>query len=111
LEPAFAVVVDKAQGQTIKRVIVALSDRRGRKCQMNYESVYVANSRVKENDHLRLLLSGSTPASQWQSVEYISTLRPQKSVKAFFSGYSEDRSNWKNDVFNENKAFSTYFRK
>jgi hypothetical protein len=108
LELAFAIVVDKAQGQTIKRVIVALSERRARSCQMDYESVYVANSRVKKNDHLRLLLSGLTPARQWQSVEYISTLRPQKSVKAFFSGYSEDRSDWKNDVFNENKAFSTY---
>jgi hypothetical protein len=108
LDAGFAITVDKAQGQTIERVIVALSARKGKFCNMDYEAVYVSHSRVQQTDHLRLLLSGDSVAKQMSSLTYISTLRPQKSIKAFFSGYSEDRANWKSNSWNEKKAYNVY---
>ena len=48
LQPGYAITVDKAQGQTIKRVILALSRRSNRLCQFDHASLYVALSRVKK---------------------------------------------------------------
>ena len=108
LDAGFAITVDKAQGQTIERVIVALSARKGKFCNMDYEAIYVSHSRVQQNDHLRLLLSGDTIPEQMDSLSYITALHPQKSIKAFFSGYSENRANWKSDTWKEKKAYHVY---
>jgi len=36
---------------------------------------------------------------------YLTTLYPHKSVGAFFSGYSENRSKWIDDTWDEKKAW------
>jgi hypothetical protein len=108
LDPGFAITVDKAQGQTIERVILALSYRRGQLCNLDYEAFYVSYSRVQKNEHIRLLLSGKNLQQQQTSLDYICALRPQKSIKAFFFGYSHDRSTWKSNSWDENKAYSLY---
>ena len=57
MQPAFAMTVDKAQGQTIERVIVALSKRKLGITDFQYVCLYVAMSRVKMGQHLRILLT------------------------------------------------------
>ena len=48
LQPAFAITVDKAQGQTLDRVIVALSKRQLSITNFQYACLYVALSRVRK---------------------------------------------------------------
>ena len=55
IRPGFAITVDKAQGQTLDRVVVALSCREHQISNFTYACVYVAMSRVRESK--RILLS------------------------------------------------------
>ena len=50
LHPGFAITVDKAQGQTLDRVIVALSKREMRLVNFMYACFYVAMSRVRKDN-------------------------------------------------------------
>ena len=54
-ELAFAMAVHKAQGRTIDRVILDLSDRETTNTRMRLSAVFVAFSRVKTKLHIRLL--------------------------------------------------------
>jgi hypothetical protein len=45
-------------GRTIKRVILALSWREAKLCDMSYAAIYVALTHVKQGKDIRLLLSG-----------------------------------------------------
>jgi hypothetical protein len=109
LDPGFAMTVEKAQGQTLERVILALSFRQGMSCNLDYESIYVSFSRVQKNEHIRTLLSGRTMNHRMCSLEYIPNLRPHKSISAFFNGYLNDRcSEWKINQWDEDKAYSIY---
>jgi hypothetical protein len=93
IEPAFAITIHKAQGRTINKVILAISQRLVAKCNMSYASLYVALSRVKRATDIRLLLHGYS----WDSVKYVSTLEPDKCIKAFFAGFKRDASQWNAD--------------
>ena len=86
MEPAFAATVHKAQGRTIEHVILALSQRGAAQCDMSYEAIYVALSRVKTRESIRLLLCQQV---QWESLSYITKLEPDQFVKDFFSGFVE----------------------
>ena len=87
VEPAFAMTVEKAQGRTLKRVILALSNRSAHNCQMDYASLYVSLSRVKHREDMRLLLAGETIVQQIQSLEYCTKLKRNKAITAFFEGF------------------------
>ena len=93
IEPAFAMTVDKAQGRTMSKVILALSSQSFAPCQMDCASIYVALSRVKHRNDIRLLLSGKNVAEQRDSLRYISALRRNPSIAAFFAGFGEGRAN------------------
>jgi hypothetical protein len=84
IEPAFAATVYKAEGRTISHVILALAKRSAAMCDLTYEALCFALSRVKTKDGIRLLLNSRHP---WETLEYIWTLRPDKKVQAFFQGY------------------------
>ena len=46
-------------------------------------------SRVKEGDHLRLLLNGDTELEQWYSLKYLLSLKPRASIRFFFDGFRD----------------------
>jgi hypothetical protein len=105
VQPCFAITVDKAQGQTIQRVIVALSERELRLVNFTYSCVTVAFSRVEEAQHLRILLKKEANAAlEWDTLTYISFLKRDSSVGSFFAGFSVDRNNWITDVWDEGRA-------
>lgn len=99
IEPGFAITIHKAQGRTIRKVILAISYRSAMRCNMSYASLYVALSRIQKSDDLRLLVNGN----DWSTVQYISSLEPDKSIKAFFAGFRRDPSKW-----NAADALKTY---
>jgi hypothetical protein len=108
VQPCFAITVDKAQGQTLERVIVALSERELRLVNFTYSCVNVAFTRVKEAQHLRILLKQEgNAAKEWATLSYISSLERDSSVKSFFAGFSVNRNQWITDVWDEDKAVAT----
>jgi len=108
VQPCFAITVDKAQGQTIQRVILALSERDLRLVNFTYSCVTVAFSRVEEAQHLRILLKKEANAAlEWDTLSYISFLERDISVKSFFAGFSVNRNHWITDVWDEDKAIAT----
>lgn len=100
VEPAFSITVHKAQGQTLEKLIVALSHRAATFCEMTYEGIYVSTSRIQETESMRLLLH----RNQQDSLTYLTTLRPNKAIKAFFAGFAESNTEW-----NANLAYA-YFQ-
>ena len=95
LEPAFSITIHKAQGQTLRNVILALSHRGVPKANMSYASLYVAMSRVHAGKDIRLLLRPSKYSDDvWGSLEYISTLEPDMCIRAFFAGFAKNRYQW-----------------
>lgn len=105
LQPTFALTIDKAQGQTIKRVIIALSKRKLSITDFQYACLYVALSRVKMRQHIRIILTDEDNKDlQWQSLLYINSLQRDPSIDAFFEGFPTRQQNWKNIVWNKDKA-------
>ena len=76
---AFAMTVHKAQGRTIARVVLDLTSHPSKYNQIQYAALFVAMSRVKQADHIRLLVHGD--------MDYLTSLRPEKNVMAFYHGY------------------------
>lgn len=95
LEPAFVITVHKAQGRTMKKVILALSERNTTLCNMTYAHIYVALSRVRKAEDIRLLLHEDiTGAYDWSNLQYLTALRPDKAIQAFFAGFAERPDHW-----------------
>ena len=85
-ETAFAITVHKAQGQTLPRVILALSKGRGQRG-FSYSHLYVALSRVAERSDIRLLLVGTIEEMKWRSVTYVEGLTADKHTISFLAGF------------------------
>ena len=96
LETAFAITVHKAQGRTLKRVILALSDRQDGNFQMSYASLYVALSRVETSDDIRILLNGDSNGNRFDrsSMAYIADLEASPSIVEFFHGFQQNHKIW-----------------
>ena len=69
------------------KVILALSYCEAKQCSLDYWQVYVALSRVKKREDIRLLLTGDDEEMKWQSIQYLQDLKPDASVQAFFAGF------------------------
>ena len=108
IELAFAMTVDKSQGQTMDYAIIALSNRRANKCNFDYASVYVAFSRVRHKANLRLLLRGNNYVSKINWLDYLNHLQPNKATKAFFEGFDNGNRQWVNRNWNEKLALEAY---
>ena len=52
---------------------------------MTWEGLYVALSRVRYRDHIRLIVK----RDDWSTVKYVKKLRKCKYTDAFFSGYKQ----------------------
>ena len=107
LEPGFSVTLHKAQvrrrslfinlfricakfsmgifqGRTIPKVILSLSEHPDHRVRMTWEHLYVALSRIRKKDDMRLLLR----LGDRSSMKYISSLHKNKTIECFFKGYS-----------------------
>ena len=66
-------------------------------------------SRVKVGDHLQILLKyEQNKVEQWNTLAYLATLRKEKSVDAYFSGFDK-RNFWVEDKWNEERALQYFF--
>jgi len=110
VELAFASTCHKSEGRTMDRSILALSRCGVTKCNWSYEQVNVGFSRVREGQHIRLLLVGSDEEDQWQSVVYLTSLRQDLSIKFYFAGFrdistlEDPNQGWETDAWNPQRA-------
>ena len=85
IEPGFSVTIHKAQGRTIRRVILSISEHPVNFNKMTWEGLYVALSRVKLRDHIRLLLRNGDRTT----MDYIGNLKKNEYTKCYFEGYTQ----------------------
>jgi hypothetical protein len=103
VEPGFAITIYKAQGRTISKVILAISERQGNGCGLNYRSIYVAFSRVKHKHDIRLLLFDDNGSRE--SLTYLTKLKADPCNLAFVEGF-----NTNGGEFDGNKVFNKYIQ-
>ena len=84
---AFAMTVHKAQGRTIPRVIVDIKQHPVQTASMVYAAVFVALSRVKEREHLRLLEPSSSFPARSSLYEWLAQLKPNSDIFPFLHGF------------------------
>ena len=97
---AFSITAHKAQGRTIKRLVVDLTSRIKWCSQMKYASLFVAMSRSKQRQHIRLLQHRKHALQTNPSDDYkcITSLSPNQFAMAFYHGYPTAQGspwNWK----------------
>ena len=73
------------------RVVVDLTDHKIKKRRMEYPAIFVAMSRTKQTDHIRLLHHPSKSFNDAYS--YLEDLRPNYEVNAFYNGFEQDQDN------------------
>ena len=97
---AFAMTVHKAQGRTIKRVVIALTSRPLHRIELKYASVFVGMSRVTDRNHIRLLEHGkdSTVGKRADALEYLSGLLPHKNINIYNAGFKNGNGIWSKEM-------------
>ena len=98
INPTFAMTVNKAQGQTLDRIIVAISKRPGN-TNFSYEALNVALTRVKDSKNLRLFLIGNTALKRQDGIRYLFDLTPDPSIDFFFKSYIPSEVPWYEKTF------------
>ena len=86
-ELAFAMTIHKAQGRTIPRVVLALSNREYHYNQMNYAQIYVALSRVKHSNDIRMLYNNTGSRTGLHGIQYITHLKHDIHVLDYYAGF------------------------
>ena len=88
---SFAMTVHKAQGRTIKQVILDLTEHANHYAKMEFAAVFVAMSRVGSSKHIRLLSHSKlgTKFNPETAYQYLTKLHPDRDVQAFNNGFSE----------------------
>jgi len=71
------------KGKTIHRIILSVSEHLFHLNKMTWEGLYVALSRVRMGDHIRLLIK----RGDWSTVGYVDKLRKNKYTDWYFRGY------------------------
>ena len=83
IEPGFCITLHKAQGRTIRRLILSISDHPYHKLRHKWEGLYVGLSRVEYNKHMRILLK----RGDWGTAKSLHSLEKCKHTDWFFKGY------------------------
>ena len=81
-----SVTVYKAQGRTIRRLILSLSQHPDHRLRYTWEGLYVALSRIQYKDHLRLLIN----KNDWNTVQDVRRLKKCRYTDWYFKGYRDD---------------------
>jgi hypothetical protein len=93
-ELGFSMTIHKAQGRTMKRVILALVARP--QMQLEFAAIYVAMSRVKNRDHIRLLYHDN--GDTHKAFQYLTKLHLNPYVGIYYAGYESNfASHWNMD--------------
>jgi hypothetical protein len=101
--------VNRSQGQTLENVILAISKRSLTSCDFKYNGIYVAFSRVKSKKNIRLLLVGNYEALKWESIRYITELKPDPFCSAVKSGWSRKGGDgWINNEWSSVESRKAY---
>lgn len=87
LELGFAMTVHKAQGRTIRRLILSLSCHPCGTLRLTWEALYVALSRVRRRDDIRILLMRGKDR---KDLDYVSDLKKDKNVGYYFGGFRNE---------------------
>jgi hypothetical protein len=87
IEPGFCITLHKAQGRTIRRLILSISDHPYHKLRHKWEGLYVGLSRVEHNEHMRLLLK----RGDWGTAQHLLALERCKYNECFFKGYKRNQ--------------------
>jgi hypothetical protein len=77
------------KGKTMHRIILSVSEHLYHLNRMTWEGLYVALSRVRMGDHMRLLIK----RGDWNTVAYVDKLRKNKYTDWFFRGYEAHPAN------------------
>jgi hypothetical protein len=85
IEAGFCITLHKAQGRTIRRLILSISDHPYHKLRHEWEGLYVGLSRVEYNEHIRLLLK----RGDWGTAKLLLGLERCKYTECFFKGYAQ----------------------
>ena len=105
IDLGFSMTVHKAQGRTIKRVVLDLTQHPISANRMKYASIFVALSRVKSSAHMRLVRHGDITYED--SYEYLLSLEPLEYVSKYYKGFqptSTDDDDGGGLIWNPNKA-------
>ena len=105
---AFSMTIHKAQGCTIHCVVLDLTSHPFHISQMEFASIFVAISRVKNMDHIRLLThqKEGVEFNPQEAYSYIIELKPSNNVMAFYHGYQERDDNTEGICWNPSLALS-----
>jgi hypothetical protein len=97
---SFVMTVNKSEGQTMPKAILALSQRKDSSFNFNFRGLYVANSRVRKREDNRLLLYGKGH-NKLLSIHYLTTLRPPLDSLCVLKGFAaRGGKGWRDDVWN-----------
>ena len=108
LEPGFAMTVNKSEGRTLEKVILAISNHDIKKCNFSYKSLYVAFSRVRKSEDIRLLLSGKTKPMKWESLVYITKMKSSVMGKHVLKGFNGKKNHqWQTDQWDMCAAYKS----
>ena len=117
LQPSLAMTVHKAQGETLEKAIILMSQSKTQKWNFTYEHVHVAFSRVTKSENLKLLLVGSNDAEKWKSITYVNDLKQDPTITWYFMGFRQrlrpgqgnPNQNWMSNSWSAQRA-NTNFR-
>ena len=96
IDLGFSMTLHKAQGRTLKAVILALSERPIHQCQVDFCGFFVAMSRVKQSEDIRFLLKN--PRDYTDSLLYLTHLKQPESIQQYFNGFCYIGSSWDADL-------------
>jgi len=107
----FAMTVHKAQGRTIKRVVIDLTDHPNHYSRMEFAAVFVAMSRVCTSNHIRLLVHAPCQNHSIKNAEniyaYLTKLKASKFAQAYLHGFHQSNGLWDPDMamqFSDNQT-------
>jgi hypothetical protein len=78
-------MIVSGKGRTIRRMVLSLSKHPLPLLSFKWEGLYVALSRVKRRDHIRLLVK----RNDWNTVSYVKRLKKNEYTDCFFRGYEQ----------------------
>ena len=101
----FSITFHKVQGQTLDRVVLALHKRSPNQLlSLKFEMLYVALTRVRQGDHIRVLYFVSKPKyseirPHGGSLDFLKNLSRPKEFNEWMSSYDEGR--WCDDILKQ----------
>ena len=104
LDPGFCMTVNKAEGRTMDRVILCLSEQTVAK--WTRRKLYVGVSRVKKGENIRLLLTGRNYVDKYVGLAYLLDLPKNRSVDVYFAGFERPylNANWDTNAWDSERA-------